>query len=97
MFGNDLVITLTGIADNIRVTVSATGVNGVLNVSRAVGFLVGDVNGNRAINAADLSAVKARASPTVNDGNYLFDLNLSGTIDSADLAVAKAHSGWVLP
>ncbi len=95
--GNDLVINVSGIADGTRVTVSATGVNGALSVARGVGFMVGDVNGSRAVNAADISAVKSRASPTVNDDNYLFDLNLSGVIDSADVSAAKARTGFVLP
>ena len=41
--GNEVRVTLTGILDNKRVTVSLTGVNGTIPVQASVGFLVGDV------------------------------------------------------
>ncbi len=56
--GNELIVTLTGIPDNQRVTVSATGVNGALNVSASIGFLVGDVNKSLTVNASDISAAR---------------------------------------
>ncbi|MEP7155823.1 MAG: choice-of-anchor Q domain-containing protein [Betaproteobacteria bacterium] len=94
---NDLVITVIGVADNSRVTVSATGVNGVLNVSRGVGFLVGDVTSSHSVNAADISAIKARAAPLVDGNNFRFDVNLSGSIDQADVNAAKARSARTIP
>lgn len=96
--GNELVVTLSGVADNTRVTVTATGVNGSLTVSRALGFMVGDVTGSKTVNAADISAIKSRLSANVATGNnYLFDINLSGTFTSADVSAIKARSGAVLP
>lgn len=94
---NELVVTLSGVPDNQRVTVTATGINGALDVSRAIGFLVGDVGNNRAVTAADINAVKARIGVPVNMGNnFLFDLNTSGTITNADVSAVKARSGIVL-
>jgi hypothetical protein len=95
--GNELIVTLTGIPDNQRVTVTATGVNAAINVSRAIGFLIGDVSNTGTVNAADIDAVKSRLGLPVNTGNnFLFDLNTSGTITNADVAVVKARSGLVL-
>ena len=98
-FGNDLVLTLGGIGDMTRVTVSVTGVNGFvgLNASRTVGFLVGDMNGSRAVTAADIAGIKSRKGITIDNSNFQFDINLSGAIDNADVSVAKARSAQVLP
>jgi hypothetical protein len=98
--GNDLIVTLTGVPDNVRLTVTASGVNGIigLNAAHAVGFMVGDVSGSRKINAADIAAVKARQTADLNTGsNYLFDLNLSGTMSSADITIVKSASGREMP
>ena len=95
--GNDLIVTLTGIPDNKRVTVTATGVNGALAVSTSIGFLVGDVSNSQSVSAADISAVRARVGQSANMGNnYLFDLDFSGTITNADVSAVKARSGLVL-
>jgi hypothetical protein len=96
--GNELIVTLTGIPDNQRVTVSATGVNGALNVSASIGFLVGDVNKSLTVNASDISAVRARAGQTpLNTGNYRYDLNADGVINGADISAVKARAGMKLP
>jgi hypothetical protein len=96
--GNELIVTLTGVPDNQRVTVSATGVNGALNVSASVGFLVGDVNKSLAVNASDISAVRARVTATPVTGvNYLYDLTTNGVINSGDISAVKARAGMKLP
>ncbi len=94
----DVIVTLTGIPDNKRVTVTLTGVNGAFNTSASMGFLVGDINSNRAVNASDISAVKARQSLTVNnDTTALHDLIPDGAINQTDVSAAKARSGRVIP
>ena len=95
---NDVVVTLTGISDNPRVTLTLQNVNGgAQSFSASMGFMVGDVSGSRRINASDISAVKARIGQSLSDSNCRFDLNLSGGIDAADLAMVKARSGQTLP
>jgi Dockerin type I domain/Putative Ig domain/Fibronectin type III domain len=95
--GNDLIVTLTAIPDNTRVAVSVTGVNGLLDVSRAMGFLIGDINNSRSVNATDISGVKARSGQTADATNFRFDVNASGGINATDISAVKARSGLVLP
>ncbi len=97
MSGNDVIVTITGIPDNSRATITLTGVNGVLNTSVSAGFLIGDVNNSRAVNATDISGVKARSGQTTDASNFKFDLNASGGINATDIAAVKARSGLVLP
>ena len=97
--GNIVTVILTSLADNQRVSITLSGINGTgaFSVTQEVGFLVGDINGSGTITAADIMALKARASATLNQNNFRFDLNLSGKIDGTDLSAAKARSATRLP
>ena len=95
--GNEVIVTLTGIPDNRRVKVQVDGVNGTTSVSAALGFLVGDINGSRSVNASDIAGVKARSGQTADASNFKFDLNASGGINATDIAAVKPRSGLVLP
>ena len=97
--GNDVSVTLTGVADNSRARVSLSGVNtdATLNPSVSLGFLVGDVNNTGSVNSSDISGVKARSGQTTDLTNFKFDLNASGTINSSDISAVKARSGLILP
>lgn len=94
---NKLTVTLTGIADNTRATVSLAGVNGAMTVFPvSLGFLAGDFNSTRSVKASDISAAKARLGPTTR-ANFRFDVNASGAVDQADLAAVKQRAGLVMP
>jgi hypothetical protein len=95
--GNDVIVTLVNIPDNQRVRVMLSGVNNLSNAEAAVGFLVGDINNSRSVNATDISGVKARSGQTTDAGNFRFDLNTSGGINATDISAVKARSGLVLP
>ncbi|MEP7155875.1 MAG: PQQ-dependent sugar dehydrogenase [Betaproteobacteria bacterium] len=103
--GTEVTVTLPGIADGQRVKLTLPGVNAVnlsslTGVSASIGFMVGDIDGHRSVNASDISAIKARATPMpppITLSNFRFDLDKSGAVDAADLTVAKARSGKVIP
>ena len=95
--GSEVLVTLTGVADNSRAQVSLTGVNGTATAWPAViGFLVGDVNNTRSVNSSDISGVKARSGQSTDITNFKFDVNASGAINSSDISAVKARSGLVL-
>ena len=94
---NQLIVTLTGIPDNRRVKVTATGVNGAINVSASMGFLVGDINNSRRVTASDIAAIKARALQPFDPANFKADVNARGTISASDVSAVKARAGVVLP
>ena len=96
---NDVIVTLTGVPDNQRATISLTTLNGnaSANASVSLGFLVGDMNNTQRVNASDISAVKARASGTLTLQNFKYDLTTSGAINAQDTSAVKARSGLVIP
>ncbi len=99
--GNDVIVTIPSLADNKRITISlsnAAGPSGTAATqSVSMGFLVGDFNSNRAVNASDISAVKAQTPFPVSQANFKFDVNTSGGITSTDVSSVKARAGLVLP
>ena len=96
--GNDVIATLTNVAENQRLNITLTGVNGTTTAfDAAIGFLIGDVGNTQRVTAADISAVKANLGKPVNAiGVAKFDLNADGSITQADVAAVKARSGKVL-
>lgn len=95
--GSEVVVMLTGVADNQRVTVSLGNVNGSLNSQASMGFLVGDVSNSRSVNSSDISAVKAHGGQTISGSNFRYDLNADGVFNQTDISAAKARSGRVIP
>jgi Dockerin type I domain len=98
---SDVMVTLTSVPDNKRLTVTLTGLNGVAGqpgtVTASMGFLVGDVNNTRSVNSSDISGVKARSGQATTAINFQFDVNASGAVNSSDISAVKARSGLTLP
>lgn len=98
--GSEVQVTLTGIPDGQRVQIllaNATSANGPVSAEVSLAFLVGDISGSRAVNAVDISTVKARNNAAVTVPNAKFDINADGAINAADVSAVKARSGVVLP
>ncbi len=97
--GNEVIVNVSGIPDNSIYRIAIGDVDGQsgFNVAANVAFLVGELNGSRAVKASDISAVKANLGQVVKDSTFRFDLNADGTIGTADLSAVKARSGRVLP
>lgn len=92
--GNEVTVSLPGLADRKRATVALANVNNAgVDVAATVGFLAGDVNATGTVNNADVIALKTRAGQRVGAGNYAFDVNSSGVITAADIVAAKARAG----
>ena len=96
--GNDVVVTLTGVPDKTRVTVTIPQVNGAASTAgAAIGFLIGNVSNTRTVNPIDVSQLKARAGQSAEATNFQFDVNASGGINAADISAVKARVGFGLP
>ncbi len=94
---NEVIVTLSGIADNQRSRVTLANVDGLpTQFQISLGFLLGDVNNTRTVNSSDISGVKARSGQQTDNSNFRFDVNLSGAINSSDISSVKARSGTVL-
>jgi hypothetical protein len=96
--GNTVTVPLTNIANAQTINVTLYEVNGGGgNLVIPMGVLAGDVNGNRIVNAADVSLTKSRIGELVDATNFRSDVNAGGTINGADVSIVKANLGSGLP
>ena len=100
--GNDMLVNLSGVTNQQRVTVTATNLTavggGVLaSASLQMGFLVGDTSGNGSTNATDVSQTKLQSGAAVTASNFRNDVNVNGAINSSDVSSVKMASGTALP
>jgi hypothetical protein len=95
--GNVVTIPLTNVANAQTINVTLNNVNGSTNVTIQMGVLIGDVNGNGAVNASDVGLTKSRSGQPVAAATYRSDVNADGSIDAADVAFVKSLAGTGLP
>jgi Dockerin type I domain len=60
-------------------------------------MLIGDTNGNKSVNSADVAQTKGQSGLPVIAANFRTDVNASGAISAADIAQVKANAGHTLP
>ena len=97
---SQITVNLSGVTDVQRITVTLHNVNdGTVtgDVPIPMGVLVGDVNGNAAVNASDVALTKSQVGQTVSGSNFREDVNANGTISATDVAQAKSDVGHALP
>jgi hypothetical protein len=101
--GSDMLVNLTGVANQQNLTITASNVTavaggGVLSsVSLKMGVLIGDSNGDRAVNSGDAQQVRNRSGQLSNGTNFRSDVNRDGAINSGDAFIVRARSGTGLP
>ena len=96
--GNTMTVNLAGVANAQTLTVTLTGVTDQFSqilpdTPVSVNMLIGDTNGNGAVNATDVAQTKGQVGQTVTSSNFRTDVNVSGVINATDVAVVKSHSG----
>jgi hypothetical protein len=104
--GNDLIVPLSGVTDQQRVTINATNVTPVsgtplASVNFQLGFLIGDSNGDsnadRTVNSGDVQQTRNRSGQTTDGSNFRSDVNRDGTVNSGDAIIVRAQSGKSVP
>ena len=94
-------VNLTGVRDAQDLTVTLTGLTATSgealpDASATAGFLLGDVNGDRKVNAADAQIVRSRSGETtdvVSFESFRCDVNADGRINSADAMIVRSRRG----
>ena len=91
--GNVVTVPLTNVGNAQTIGIALNGVNGSSNFVIPMSILIGDVNGNSAVNASDVSQTKAQIGQSVSQANFRADVNANGIINASDLSMAKSLSG----
>jgi hypothetical protein len=100
--GTTMTVPLSRVTDVQTITVT---LNGVTDASSQVlpptavsaNILIGDVNGDKTVNTTDVTLTKGQIGMPVTSSNFRDDVNVSGTITSADSKQVKSDVGHSLP
>jgi hypothetical protein len=63
----------------------------------SMNVLIGDVNGNKTVNATDVALVKSQVGHAITGSNFREDVNADGSISSSDVALTKSDVGHGVP
>ena len=98
---NQYTVDLTGVCNAQYVTVTLTGVivgsNGPFDSSITMGVLIGDLNGDGAVNIGDRIIVRNHSGENLDSSNFKCDVTDDGLINVGDTVVVKNNSGTGLP
>jgi hypothetical protein len=100
--GNTMTVNLTGVADVQKITLTLSNVTDNIaqvlpNTALSVNMLIGDANGNKAVNATDIGLVKGQSGVPVTSSNFRQDVIPNGSINASDIGLVKSRSGQNVP
>ena len=95
--GSVVTIPLTNVANAQTINVTLNAVNRSGNVTIPMSILIGDANGNGAVNATDVALTKSKIGSPVDGTTFRVDLNTNGAINATDTGLVKSHLGTALP
>ncbi len=94
--GGDVTVNLTGLVNAQTTVVTLNDVsNGAINgdVTVPISLLIGDTNGNGAVNSGDATQTKNRSGQTTDATNFRSDVNADGLVNSGDATAVRSRSG----
>ena len=99
---HNYIVNLSGVTNAQVLKVDLTNVSDSAGdfssaVSASMGVLIGDVNGSRDVDSADVFLVRQQTLQTVTNSNFRDDINASGDIDSADVFLVRKQTLTSLP
>ena len=99
---NTMTVNLIGVADVQKVTVTLSNVMDSFSqilpdTAVSVNMLIGDTNGNKAVNSTDVSQTKLQSGQAVTATNFREDVNTNGSINATDVGTVKLKVGTALP
>jgi hypothetical protein len=100
--GNTMTVNLTGVTDQQRITVTLQSVTDstaqvMPDTAVNINMLIADTNGNKTVNASDIAQTKGQVGLAVTASNFRNDVNVTGTLSSADVSLVKASNGHGVP
>jgi serine protease AprX len=100
--GHTMTVNLIGVIDIQKITVTLSGVTDEFSqvlpsTPVSMNVLIGDVNGNKTVNASDVGLVKSQVGQAVTGSNFREDVNADGSLTATDVALTKSHVGDGLP
>jgi hypothetical protein len=101
--GNEITLNLSGVVDQSIVTIALSGLENASGDSLsgdndlAIRALLGDVNQNRVVDRPDTMLLRAHMNEPVNGSNFVFDLDLNGTVGPHDGRIVRMNKRHAVP
>ncbi|MEO5720744.1 MAG: dockerin type I domain-containing protein [Chthoniobacterales bacterium] len=100
--GNTMTVNVSGVTDQQKLTVNLSSVTDEFSQTMpdttvSVNMLLGDVNGNKAVNGTDVGQTKLAAGAVLDGTNFRADVNASGGVNGTDIGQVKAAVGHSVP
>ena len=97
-----MTVPLSGVTDVQTITVTLTGVTDISSqvlppTPVSANLLIGDTDGNKTVNGADVSLTRSQVGAPVTISNFREDVKVNGAINPADVRQVKANVGHSLP
>jgi photosystem II stability/assembly factor-like uncharacterized protein len=100
--GTTMTVPLSGVSDVQTLTVTLSGVTDSTSqvlppTPVSVHMLIGDTNGDKTVNNADVNLTKGQVGMAVSGSNFREDVKIDGQINSTDVRQVKGAIGHILP
>jgi serine protease AprX len=100
--GNTMTVNLKAVTDIQKITVTLSNVTSdtsqvLPDTAVSANMLIGDTTGDKTVNNADVTQTRGQVGMPVTASNFREDVNINGTITSADVSLVKSDLGHSLP
>ena len=94
-----MTVDLTGVTDVQQITVTLTGVTDssaqiLPDTSVSMNMLIGDMTGNKSVNASDITQTKIQSGAAVTASNFRTDVTANGVSNASDVNSGKITVGF---
>jgi hypothetical protein len=100
--GKTMTVSLTNVTEAQKITTTLSNLRDAFsqalpNINVSMNVLLGDTNGNKVVNATDITQTKMQSGLPLSAANFRSDVTVSGTINSSDVTLVKSQSGAGVP
>jgi uncharacterized delta-60 repeat protein len=100
--GNTMTVNLTGVTDVQKITVTLTDVTSsssqvLPDTPVSINILIGDANADKTVNNFDVRLTREQIGMPVTSLNFREDVNVNGSIRTADVRIVRSAQGHSLP
>ena len=100
--GKTMTVNLAGVSDMQKLIVTFHNVTDKFSqvlpdTPIAINMLIGDMTGNKSVNASDIVQTKRQSGFSLTSVNFREDVTADGTISASDVILVKSRSGASVP
>ncbi|MEP6810836.1 MAG: hypothetical protein ABI992_11390, partial [Chthoniobacterales bacterium] len=100
--GNSMTVNLTGVTNAQKITLTLHNVTDssaqvLADTVVSINVLAGDTGGNKTVSSSDVAQTKQQVGVAVSSANFREDVNVTGAINSSDVAIVKVNVGTSVP